>query len=220
MCLTPEYTRYFRGLTRNNRRAWYHAHKAEYDEHVRRPFEELVEEMIHRIGGVEPAVRGLSAHDTVFRLARDIRFTKDKTPYKLFSAAAIAPGGRKQSRAPGFYFEIGAKRIGIAGGIYQPDKETLLRIRRAIARRGEELERLLAARTFRRVYGELQGERNIRLPPEFAPVAARHPLVAHRQFYFWVEYTGKPRDVMADFLMRHYRAGWPVSAWLAGAVAG
>jgi uncharacterized protein (TIGR02453 family) len=220
MCLTPDYTRFFRGLARNNRRPWYHAHKAEFDEHVRRPFEELVEEMIHRIGAVEPAVRALTAREAIFRLARDIRFTKDKTPYKLFCAAVIAPGGRKQSRAPAFYFEIGADRIGIAGGIYQPDKETLLRIRRAIAERGVELERLLAARTFRRVYGELQGERNVRLPPEFAPVAVRHPLVAHRQFYYWVEYGGKRRGEIADFLMRHYRAGRPVSAWLAGAVAG
>lgn len=220
MCLTPEYARYFRALARNNRRVWYHAHKAEYDEHVRRPFEELVEEMIHRIGAVEPAVRGISAREAMFRLARDIRFTKDKTPYKLFSAAAIAPGGRRQSRAPGFYFEIGADRIGIAGGIYQPDTETLPRVRRAIAAHGDELERLLAARAFRRVYGALQGERNLRLPPEFAPAAARHPLVAHRQFYYWVEYRRKTREETADFLMRHYQAGRRVSAWLAGAVAG
>jgi len=112
---------------------------------VRRPFEELVEELIFRIGAADPSVRGLTPREAIFRLARDIRFTRDKTPYKLFSAAVIAPGGRKQSRAPGFYFEIGADRIGVAGGIYQPDKETLLRIRRAIASRGAELERLLAA---------------------------------------------------------------------------
>ena len=220
VCLTPEYSRFFRGVARNNHRAWYHAHKPAYDAHVRRPFEELVEEMIFRIGAADPSVRGLTPREAIFRLARDIRFTKDKTPYKLFSAAVIAPGGRKQSRAPGFYFEIGADRIGVAGGIYQPDKETLLRIRRAIASRGAELERLLAAPGFRRVFRALQGERNVRLPPEFAPVAARHPLVAHRQFYYWVEHAGPLRGSVADFLMRHYRAGRPVSAWLAEAVAG
>jgi uncharacterized protein (TIGR02453 family) len=219
MCLTPAYSRFFRGLARNNRRPWYHAHKAEYDEHVRRPFEELVEQMIHRIGAVAPEVRGLTAREATFRLARDIRFTKDKTPYKLFSAAVIAPGGRNQSRAPGFYFEVAADRIGVAGGIYQPDKETLLRIRRAIAARGEALERLLAAPSFRRVFGTLQGERNVRLPPEFAPVVGRHPLVAHRQFYFWVERARPARGRVADLLMRHYEAGRPVSSWLADAVS-
>ena len=73
--LTPAYGRFFRALARNNRRAWYHAHKAEYEEHVRRPFEELVEEMIHRIGALDPAVRGLAAREAAFRLARDTRFT-------------------------------------------------------------------------------------------------------------------------------------------------
>jgi uncharacterized protein (TIGR02453 family) len=218
--LTPAFTRFFRGLARHNRRGWYHAHKAEYEELVRRPFEELVEEMIHRIGAVDASVRGLTAREATFRLARDVRFTKDKTPYKLAASAVIAPGGRKQSRAPGFYFEIGADRIGIAGGIYQPDKETLLRIRRAIAERGGELEQLLAGRTFRRLLHELQGERNVRLPPEFAPVMARHPLVAQRQFYYWVEYArdvGSGQGSLSELLMRHYRAGRPACEWLARA---
>jgi uncharacterized protein (TIGR02453 family) len=221
--LTPAYTRFFRALARNNRRAWYHAHKAAYEEHVRRPFEELVEEMIHRIGAVDPAVRGLAAREAMFRLARDIRFTKDKTPYKLVASAVIAPGGRKQSRTPGFYFEVGANRIGIAGGIYQPDKETLLRIRQAIAARGAELERLLAGRRFRRLLGELQGERNVRLSPELAPAMERHPLVAYRQFYYWVAYArdvGSGRGDLAELLMRHYRVGRPVCAWLARAATG
>lgn len=218
---TPEFHRFFRRLRRNNRRAWYHAHKAEYERWVRDPFTDFVGEMIERIAALDPAMR-CEPREAVFRLARDTRFTRDKTPYKLHVGAVIGPDGRKTRRAS-FYFQLGVTGVGVAGGVYQPDRDQLYAIREAIRDDGATLNRLLRDRRFRRVCGALQGDRNVRLPAEFAGAAERFPLLFHKQFYTWVEYddpgTILRRD-LAAFLMRHYEAGRAVYAWLDRAVAG
>jgi uncharacterized protein (DUF2461 family) len=135
--------------------------------------------------------------------------------------AVIAPDGRK-TRAAAFYVELGAGGLGIATGVYQPDKDQLYAIREAIRDDGATLQRLVRDRAFRRLLGELQGERNVRLPPEFAAAARRVPLLYHKQFYTWAEYpnpaTIERRD-LAEFLMRHYRAGRAVNAWFTRALA-
>ncbi|MDH3497529.1 MAG: DUF2461 domain-containing protein, partial [Gemmatimonadota bacterium] len=156
----------------------------------------------------------------IFRLARDTRFSKDKTPYKTVASAVIGPGGRK-SPLPSFYFQFGADGLGVAGGVYQPDRDALLRIRRAIRDDGATLDRLLRNRAFARVYGALQGERNVRLQPEFTAAAGDFPLLFNKQFYYWREYEDPDlllRRDLGEFLMRHYRAGRAVNAWLTRAM--
>jgi len=217
----PEFLRFFRGLSRRNTREWYHAHKVEYERFVKEPFTLFVGEMIERIGAIDPAMR-CEPKEAMFRIARDTRFSKDKTPYKTHVSAVIAPDGRKTRRAA-FYLELGATGVGVAGGVYQPDRDQLFAIRETIRDDGATLEQLLKDRTFRRTWGDLQGERNIRVPPVFSDAAARHPLIYHRQFYTWVEYDDPDtvlRKDLAPFLVRHYRAGRAVFAWLDRALGG
>jgi uncharacterized protein (TIGR02453 family) len=217
----PELLRFFRGLRRNNTRAWFQDHKPEYERFVKEPFADFVGEMIERIAAVDPAMR-CEPREAIFRLARDTRFSKDKTPYKTHVGAVLGPDGRKTRRAA-FYFQLGAEGIGIAGGVYQPDRDQLYAIREAIRDRGASLDRLLRDRTFRRVWGTLQGDRNVRLPPVFADAAARFPLLYHKQFYTWAEYDDPGsvlRRDLAPFLVRHYRAGREVFDWLSRAVTG
>jgi uncharacterized protein (TIGR02453 family) len=211
----PEFPRFFRGLARHNTREWYHAHRDDFVQHLKEPFEEFVGEMIERIAALDPTVR-CEPQEAIFRLARDIRFSHDKTPYKTHLGAVIAPDGRK-TRAAAFYFQLGADGLGIAGGVYQPDRGQLFKIREAIREDGATLDRLVHDRTFRRLLGTVQGERNARLPAEFAAAAERFPLLYLKQFYTWVEHRDPDvvqRRDLAEFLMRHYRAGRPLNAWL------
>lgn len=213
----PEFVAFFRGLKRRNTRPWYHAHKAEYERHVKRPFEDLVEELIHRLAALGEPIAALTPREAIFRLARDTRFSKDKTPYKLHQAAVLAPGGRKEQRRAAFYFQLGADGLAVAGGVYQPDKDQVLAIRRALTRDGDMLSRLLRARSFRTFFDGLEGDRNKRLSPEFAPHAERLPLLYQKQFYFWTEHPSTKvilRRDLADFVVRHWKAGRPVNAWL------
>ena len=216
----PEFVRFFRALARHNTRAWYQQRRDEFVRHLKEPFEDFIGEMIERIAALDPAIR-CEPREAIFRLARDTRFSNDKTPYKTHLGAVIAPDGRK-TRAAAFYIQLGADGLGIATGVYQPDRGQLYAIREAIRDDGESLDRLLRDRTFRRLLGPLQGERNVRLPPEFAAAATRLPLLYHKQFYTWVEYADPAvieRRDLAEFVMRHYRAGRAVNAWLNRALA-
>jgi len=215
------FPRFFRGLARHNIRAWFHAHQTDYERFVKEPFALFVGELIERIAAIDPGMR-CEPREAMFRIARDTRFSKDKTPYKTHASAVIAAGGRKTRRAA-FYVQLGATGIGIAGGVYQPDRDQLFAIREAIRDDGATLDGLVRDRTFRRVWGALQGDRNLRVPPAFAEAAARFPLVYHKQFYTWVEYDDPDavlRRDLAPFLVRHYRAGRPVFAWLDAALRG
>ena len=211
----PEFTRFFRRLARHNTREWFHTHRDDFVRHLKEPFEEFAGEMIERIAALDPAMR-CEPQEAIFRLARDTRFSRDKTPYKTHLGAVIAPDGRK-TRAAAFYFQLGADGLGIAGGVYQPDRGQLFAIRQAIRDDGATLDRLVRDRTFRRLLGSLQGERNVRLAPEFTAAADRFPLLYHKQFYTWVEHPDPAvveRRDLAEFLMRHYRAGRALQAWL------
>lgn len=217
---TREFIDHLEELARNNNRDWFHAHKRDYEDHVRRPFDDFVAEIIDRVSLIDSAIE-IRPKDAIFRIARDIRFSKDKTPYKTHMAAVISREGRRDTQYPALYFHFGAEAVGIGGGIYQPDRENLLKIRRAIKRDGRALDRALNGKRFRQLYGELQGEKNVRLPKEFASELERYPLIANKQFYYFAEYDDPRmvlRDDLADTVMRHYEAGQKVNEFLGRAV--
>ena len=218
---TKEFIDFLKRLSRNNTREWFHAHKQEYERHVKVPFNDFVDEMIHRVSTDDPEI-AIEPKDAIFRIARDIRFSKDKTPYKSHVAAVINRGGKKVDRYPGLYFSFNAQGVWTGGGMYRPDRDDLIKIRRAIKRDGTTLARALQGKQFKELFSELHGEKNKRLPKEFAAVAERFPYVANKQFYYFAEYNDPQvilkRD-LADFIMRHYRAGKKVNEFLKAAVA-
>jgi len=217
---TQEFIDYFKRLSRNNEREWFHAHKREYERYVKEPFNDFVGEIIDRVSVQDSEVE-IEPKDAVFRIARDVRFSKDKTPYKTHMAAVIAREGRRNVQVPGLYFYFSAKGLGIGGGVYKLDKDHIRKIRRAIAEDGRTLDRATKGRAFRGLFGELRGEKNVRLPKEFAGEVERFPLIANKQFYYLAEYDdpnillGKD---LASFVMRHYRAGKKVNDFLKAAV--
>lgn len=211
---------FFRQLSRNNKREWFHAHRETYEQYVKQPFHYFVDEMIHRVSAFDPAIV-IEPREAIFRIARDIRFSKDKTPYKTYVAAVITRGGRKENRYPGLYFSFGIHGIAIGGGMYHPNKDDLVDIRRAIARDGKTLARALQAKQFRALFGELQGEKHKRIPKEFAAHAERFSFIANKQFYCYAEYDDLRlllRDDLTEFVMRHYKAGSKLSEFLKAAI--
>ncbi len=143
-------------LKRNNNREWFQAHRADY-EVARTHFEDYVAALIGELSRTEP-LAGLSPKDCVFRLNRDLRFTKDKTPYKPYMSAYIAPGGRK-SRRMGYYVHIEPGTSMLAGGMHEPEPQQLAAWRAAIDRDPRPLKKIIAGSAFRKYFGEVQGER-------------------------------------------------------------
>lgn len=217
--LTKDFFTFFKELENNNTREWFHDNKELYEVAVKEPFYELVEDLIYRIIGEEPGFE-LDPKDAIFRIHRDIRFSKNKDPYKLHMAAHIVPGGRK-SHAPGFYLHAGNKECMVGGGAYMLSKEQLYSIRKTIAAAPAECEELLRNKDFREKYGVLQGEKNKVVPAEFKQAARDYPLVANKQFYYMgaIEPTVFLSDDAPDILMEYYHAGRDVSEFFTRAMA-
>lgn len=216
---SADFMKFMRGLAKNNDREWFKGHKDDFERHVKEPFAEFVGEMIHRIQAVDPAVV-LEPKDAIFRIHRDTRFGKDKTPYKTNVSAVITRTGRKDLQYPSIYLQLGAQELGIAGGAHSPDKENLLAIRRAIQADAAGFKRITGAKRFKELCGELQGDKNKILPPEFKGDADRIPWLANKQFYYWASYPGSEalRDDLPEFVMKHYRASQPLNAFLKKAI--
>ncbi len=145
-----------RALHDNNNKPWFEAHRAQYDE-ARACFEDFVQEIIIGIDRFDP-LPGLRPADCIYRIHRDIRFSKDKSPYKDYMSAVIAPGGRKATRSP-YYIHLSPGHSMLAGGAHQPTREQLALFREEIAAGAPELHRIVSAPAFRRYFGELTGER-------------------------------------------------------------
>lgn len=202
-------------LERNNNREWFQARALEFTINVKAPFMALVGDVLIRMQVDDPLIT-MTPSEAVFRIHRDVRFSKNKEPYKTAMGASISRGGRKDMADPGLYFEINARGGHVAGGVYMPSKEQLADIRAWIADHHDECMEALNDPTFIKVFGSLRGERNKILPSDFKDVAKRIPLIANKQFYYWGDISKS--DLMsadaADRILAMHHAATPVRTML------
>lgn len=217
---TRDFFTFFGGLKEHNNKEWFHDNKKFYEQAVKEPFEELVEDLINRIRG-DDAGFDLAPKDAIFRIHRDVRFSQNKEPYKTNVAAIISPSGRKSPDLPGFYLHFGIDEVLVGGGVYMVEKDNIRNIRSAIAAAPDEFDALLAAPAFRTKYGVLRGEKNKIIPAEFRAAYAQQPAIAHKQFYYMADLAPETllEDSLPDLLMEYYEAGLPVNAFLARAMS-
>ena len=181
--MTTAYVEFFKDLAGNNNRDWFHENKKRYETDVKKPFYALVDRLIKKANKINPAI-DIEPKEAIFRIHRDIRFSKDKTPYKLHMSAVVNPGGRKAMSNPGIYFHIGPEAMTLATGCYMPDKEQLTQIRHSIIENYDEVGKILKNKTLLKYFPKgLQGDKNKILPKEFKPYAESHPLIFFKQYY-------------------------------------
>jgi uncharacterized protein (TIGR02453 family) len=144
-------------LDRNNNKAWFNENRPAYQT-ARSLFEQYIDDIIDQLRTSEH-LQGLSAKDCIARIYRDIRFTKDKSPYKINMGAMIAPGGWGAGWL-GYYVSIQPHgQSMVAGGLYNPDPEQLNRFRQAIDRDATAFKQLINAGDFVEAFGAIEGER-------------------------------------------------------------
>ena len=165
---------------------------------MKKPFEVFVTDLIAVIKKHDPEM-DITYKDAIFRINRDIRFSKDKQPYKLNRSAIVSSKGKKDKAFPGLYFEMGPEHFRIYGGVYAPDKEQLYAIRETIAKNPQVLDELLKAPDFVAAYGEVLGEQNKVLPAEFKAAAVDQPLIYNKQFYWYKTFDAE--QILEDDLM-------------------
>jgi uncharacterized protein (TIGR02453 family) len=198
---------FYDDLEIDNTRSFWESHKQVYLDAVKAPMVALTEALATEFGAAK-----------VFRPYRDVRFAKDKTPYKTHQGAfvAVAP-------ATGYYVHIGAPGVRVAAGCYHAESADLARIREAVAdeRRGAELERLLARLT--RAGLEMGGERLKRPPKGYDADHPRIELLKHKSLtvgrdYGFDDVIHTPQ--LLDLVRRDWRTMRPLVEWLAGALVG
>jgi uncharacterized protein (TIGR02453 family) len=143
-------------LGENNSKAWFDKHRGEY-EAGRAEFERFTNYLIDQLRESEN-LGPLSAKDCISRINRDIRFSKDKSPYRTNLWAEIAPGGRKATRL-GYHVAVGPGHSIVAGGMYMPTPDQLGAFRRAIDKDAAAFKEVTRAKQFVDQFGQVEGER-------------------------------------------------------------
>jgi uncharacterized protein (TIGR02453 family) len=180
----PEGLKFFASLARNNRREWFQPRKHIYEEQLKAPMVELVSALSAEMIRFAPDYVGEPAK-AIYRIYRDTRFSKDKTPYKTHIAAIFPRRGLEKHGGGGLYFSVSAKEIEVAGGVYMPGPEALLAIRTHMAEHHEEFRKIIQARKLRTLMGELQGEQLSRVPKGFPREHAAADLLRYKQWLVW-----------------------------------
>jgi uncharacterized protein (TIGR02453 family) len=158
-------------LSNNNNRDWFQENKSWYEE-ARKNFAGFIDLLAFEIKKIDSSIGQVTSREAMFRINRDIRFSKDKSPYKINMGAHIVPGGKKSGLA-GYYFHIEPGDSFLGGGIYMPSSDILKKIRREIFDNVEEFLLIINNPEFTDYFGEIWGEKLIK-PPAGYPKEFEH----------------------------------------------
>jgi uncharacterized protein (TIGR02453 family) len=186
--LQQSYFQFFQELRENNTREWFQENKTRYEKEVKLPFRDLLKAIAEEMQDSEPYLIGMDPNKFIFRIHKDLRFSKDKKPYKEHMTALLSPFGTRDKIYPGHYIEISCEKIIIAGGAYWfEDKNMLERVRYKILDKRDIFSKLVNEKTFIKNFGGIVGKKNKKLPKELMDASDIEPLIANNQFYWWKE---------------------------------
>jgi len=171
---------FLRQLCVNNNRDWFEANRPLYKQR-KEEFEEIISRLISKVSDFDSSVSHLMAKDCTFRINRDTRFSNDKTPYKNHFGAFIAPGGKKACTA-GYYLHIEPDSSIVAGGIYMPPSDILLKLRTAIYERPKEFVAIVEHPSFIETFGCIDGEKLLSAPRGFSKDFEQLELIKYKSY--------------------------------------
>jgi len=152
-------------LSENNNREWFGDNKEKYLK-VKTEFDQIIQEFIPHVNSIDPSIGAIEAKDCVFRIYRDVRFSKNKDPYKIHFGAYISNDGRKGKQA-GYYLHLQPGQSFLAAGAYMPEAEILKEIRYEIFEKLEEFNQIIENKQFKKIYSNLEGDKLKTFPKGF-----------------------------------------------------
>jgi uncharacterized protein (TIGR02453 family) len=219
--ITPDLFQFYREIKRKNDRAWFEKNKARYHAVVRDPLLEFVSEMAPALEAISPYVvcDPRPVGGALFRIYRDTRFSKDKTPYKTHAGLHFRHARGRDAHAPGYYLHLAPDEVFFAAGIWHPDGPTARAIRQSIAEHPQRWKDTLADRRFKRHF-RLTGDSATRMPRGFDP---DHPCADDLRRKDWIASADLSEKEAArpDFperLAELAAAGAPLMAFLTRAL--
>lgn len=182
--IQPATVQFLKKLARNNNKPWFDLHKKEYNA-VRNNFEDFVQQVIDCFGKFDPAVASLVAKQCLFRINRDIRFSKNKLPYKQNFGADINRGGKRSIYA-GYYFHLEPGRSFAGGGIWMPMPAETQKIRQEIDYCWAEFKKIINTGSFIKHYGNLDNEPAISLVNVPKGYTKENPAAQYLKLKSWI----------------------------------
>ena len=163
----PQILKFLSSLARNNNRDWFEKNKDVYLQ-AKENFEDVVGVFLLELIKFNPKLAGLNPKKLPFRIYRDVRFSKDKSPYKVNMGAGFSSSG-KMIQEPGYYLHIEPGKSFVAGGMYMPDPKNLSKIRQEIDYNGEKLEKILRDKNFKKWFKGLDTFDKLKTAPKGYP---------------------------------------------------
>ncbi len=220
---TPKTFAFLRALGRNNNRNWFNAHRAQFEANVRQPYQRLIADLAAPLKKISPHFiadpRPLGG--SLFRIHRDTRFAKDKTPYKTWAGAQFFHERRRElaGEAPVFYLHIAPGECFLGGGLWHPQPETLRRVRAYMVANPASWKKATRAPAFRKKF-ELGGDTLSRPPAGFDRVHELIEDLKRKDFVASAEFDDA-QATSPDFLkfvLGNFRQVAPLVDWLCGSL--
>jgi len=179
-------------LTANNNRDWFTANKKNY-ETAKKELIAFLDTLLPILAESDPNLKDLKAKDCMFRIFRDVRFSKNKDPYKTNMGAVIAPGGRKSTKGC-YYLHIDPNGCFLAGGMFMPESDKLKLIRQEIDYNLSEFEKLIHDKNFVTLFGALDDNGRLKTSPK--GYEADNPAIEYlRNKSFTVSHAFSPKEI-------------------------
>jgi uncharacterized protein (TIGR02453 family) len=167
-------------LKENNNREWFNTNKARYLE-AKEEFKSFIGKLLPMLATIDRDLTGLEPGQCIFRIYRDVRFSHDKSPYKVNMGAAMTRGGRKSPYAT-YYVHIEPGNSFAGGGIWKPDGPVLKAMRQEIYYNAEDFKKIIHAPGFTKYFSGLQGEMLKRPPKDFPADFADVELLKYKNY--------------------------------------
>jgi uncharacterized protein (TIGR02453 family) len=207
---------FFRKLKAHNDRDWFAVRKPVFIRDLHEPMLALISRLRDQLQPDLPDYV-FEPKRAVYRIYRDTRFSKDKTPYKLHYGAQFQHAKVTKNLGAGLYFHVSATEVAIGGGLYMPGPDELLAVRLAMVRHEKQFRALLIDKSAIRLLGPVAGDVAARVPKllEGAPERT-HDLVRRKQVYHYLELDAKLATTpgLEREIVRRFRAAMPLVSWI------
>ncbi len=206
-------------LKGNNHKTWFDENRKRYDE-IRKSLVAFVGLLIEEISVFDTEIAGIDPSKTLFRINRDIRFSKDKSPYKINLGAHIASKASKEVGQVGYYLHIEPEGNFLGGGIYMPEAETLRKIREYVDENGHELRKIISEPTFVNCFGTLQGEKLKGVPKGYSKEHPYAELLSMKDMYALHKISDEviQSGNLHEEALSVFKALYPLNAFLRNAI--
>ena len=210
---------FLQDLKENNNREWFHDNKNRYllakDE-----FEAFIEDLLPGMSVIDKGLLGLEPKKCVFRIYRDVRFSKDKVPYKTNMGAAMTKGGRKSPCAT-YYVHVEPGSAFAGGGIWMPQGPALKAMRQEVYYNADEFKKIIDTAGFNKYFGEMMGDKLKRPPRDFPADFPDIELLKYKNYVVGHNMDDSiiTDDSFSNYLLGVFKALYPYNAFINRALA-